>query len=117
MVRIYLAIVLCAALIAPTASMAQGNNMNIYNKILRDNNQTRQKQKQWQSEDAEATMLDVDEMVRREEEQRRRQQQSVQPRTRTPACRSGDYTPSGCGNFGIDSCCCINGRLTVCRSY
>jgi len=120
MLKKSLLILLGTIFLAPAVSFAQGNNMDIYNKTLRDYNHP--SQKKWQKEEAEATMLDVDEIVRREEEQRRRQQGLAtpppsRPTSRVPAsCTEGKYYgPSGCGVYGIDNCCCIGGRLAPCR--
>ena len=92
----------------PADAFAQGNNMNIYNKILQQYNHP--SQKNWQRQQAEAPMLDVDQIVRQENEARRRQQQSVRP----PAPVRQGCTPSatGCGPMGLQVCTCVNGKPT-----
>jgi len=120
MLKTNLLFLLCAALLAPTVSFAQGNNMDIYNKTLRQYNHP--SQKQWQKDQAEATVIDVDEIVRQEEEQRRRQQVLTTPPPQRPlrsvpaSCRENTrYGASGCGPYGFDACCCHGGRLTLCN--
>lgn len=96
-----------ALLLLPQAHVsAQGNNMDIYRKLLNQN-----KQKNWKRRDAEAPMIDVDAIVRREDAQRRRQQQTRQPRTRQQSrCVEGArLSDTGCGTYGIHPCFCVNG--------
>jgi len=103
MKNIALALCLLALFVTPQLALAQGNNMDIYNKIIRQNNQ-----KSWNTEEIEAPLLDVDAIVAREDAERRAKQQAQKPRYQPkPTCRVGEQISStGCGTFGIHPCYC-----------